>query len=165
MKSKLSVLLASAVLTLSLASTAALAINNGDGVNNDRHDAKHTGNHQHKSKRGMKGDFKRMAKYLALTDEQREQAKAINKTAKTSGLVLKESMQGFHQQRKVLLMEEHFNEQAFVDLQSQYQDIIAQKALIKAKKEHSFMMILTEAQKEKMQSHQKHDGRRKHLAE
>lgn len=165
MKSKLSVLLASAVLTLSLASATALAINNDDDVYSDRQDAKSVGHHQHKSKRGMKGDFKRMAKYLALTDEQREQAKVINKTAKTSRLLLKESMTGFHQQRKALLMQEHFNEQTFMDLQSQYQDILAQKALIKAKKEHSFMMILTKAQKEKMQSHQKHDGRRKHLAE
>ncbi|WP_170246372.1 Spy/CpxP family protein refolding chaperone [Colwellia hornerae] len=165
MKSKLSVLLAGAVLSLSLASTAALASNNGVGVDHDRQDAKNAGHHQQKSKPGMKAKVKKMAKHLALTDEQREQVKVINQQAKESRVVLQESMQGFHQQRKALMMAEHFNEQAFIDLQGQYQESFAQIALIKAKKKHSFIMILTEAQKEKMQSHQKHERRRMHLAE
>jgi protein CpxP len=115
MKNKLSVLLAGAVLTMSLASTSAFALNDDEG-----------------------------------------------QQAKESRLVLKDSLQNFHQQSEILMMEDDFNEQAFIDLQSQYQDSFAQMALIKAQTKHRFIALLTEEQKAKMKSRRATEKRRPH---
>jgi Spy/CpxP family protein refolding chaperone len=158
MKNKLSVLLASAVLVVSLTSASAVAMNNG--VNHDQKHRKDAAGKIEKFERFQQHKFKKMARFLNLTDEQRQQAKAIHRQAKESRLVLKESLQGFHQQSKILMMEEHFNEQAFLNLKSQYQESFAQMALIKVKTKHSFMQLLTAEQKEKMQTHKGFGKRR-----
>jgi len=160
MRNKLSLCLTSAVLVMSLSSASAFAINNG--VGHDQNQKKGAAQQTHKTERFMKRKFKKMARYLELTDEQRKEAKAIHVQAKESRIALKESLQGFHQQRKVLIAEDSFNEQAFLDLHSQYQDSFAQMALIKVKTKHSFIKLLTEEQKEKMQSHKGFNERRLH---
>ena len=63
------------------------------------------------------------------------------------------------------LMEDSFNEQAFIDLQSEYQETFAQMALIRAKSKNNFMKILTEEQREKMKSHKRFGGKRSHFAQ
>jgi Spy/CpxP family protein refolding chaperone len=160
MKNKVSVLLASAVLTMSLASTSAFALNNDEG-----HDRKYN-NHAIKSTQKYEGymqhKLKKMVRYLDLTSEQREQVKVIHQQARESRSVLKDSLQNFHQQSEVLMMEADFNEQAFIDLQSQYQDSFIQMALIKAQTKHRFIALLTEEQKEKMKSRHATDKRRSH---
>ena len=161
MKNKLSVLLISSVLAMSLTSASASAFINGLALEHNQDGSKHS----QKSERFMQKKFKKMARYLDLTDEQREQAKVIHKDAKTNSLVLKESLKSFHQQSKVLTMEDSFNEQAFIDLQSEYQETFAQMALIKAKSKNSFMKILTEEQREKVKSHKRFGGKRSHFSE
>ena len=148
---------------MSLTSAAASAFTNGLALDN-KHSKEGT-KHSQKSERFMQKKFKKMARYLDLTDEQREQAKVIHKEAKTNRLVLKESLKSFHQQSKVLTMEDSFNEQAFIDLQSEYQETFAQMALIKAKSKNSFMKILTEEQREKVKSHKRFGGKRSHFSE
>lgn len=149
MKNKLSVLLISSVLAMSLTSASASAFNKVHEHKRNKEGSQHT----LKSERFMQHKFKKMARHLDLSDEQREQVKVIYQAAKESRLTLTASMQTFHQQSKTLTMEDSFNEQAFIDLQSEYQDTFTQMALIKAKTKHSFMMILTEEQLEKMKSH------------
>jgi len=160
MKNKLSLCLTSAILVISLTSASAFAINNGMG--HDQNHKKEAAQKTHKIERFMQHKFKKMARYLELTDEQRKEARAINVQAKESRVALKESLKGFHQLSKALIAEDSFNEQAFLDLHSQYQDSFAQMALIKVKAKHSFIKLLTEEQKEKMQSHKGFSERRMH---
>jgi Spy/CpxP family protein refolding chaperone len=163
MKNKLSALLISSVLVMTLTSASASAFTNGLVL--DHKHSKSGSKHSQKSERFMQNKFKKMARYLDLNDEQREQAKVIHKDAKTNSLVLKESLKSFHQQSKVLTMEDSFNEQAFIDLQSEYQETFAQMALIRAKSKNNFMKILTEEQREKMKSHKRFGGKRSHFAQ
>jgi Spy/CpxP family protein refolding chaperone len=160
MKNKLSVTLISSVLAISLTSASASAFTHGLG-----HDHKDASKFTHKSERFMQHKFKKMAKYLDLNDAQREQAKIIHHETKESRLVLKESLKSFHQQSKVLTMEDSFNEQAFIDLQIEYQATFAQMALIKAKQKHKFMKVLTDEQREKMKFHKRFGAKRGHLSE
>jgi len=163
MKNKFSMLLASTVLMSSLAGASALALGNG-------FERSHTGEQStfkasDKSERFMKHKFKKMAKYLELTTEQRQQAKTIHQEAKAGRLALKDSLKDFRQQTKLLVMASSFDEQAFLNLQSQYQDSFAQLALIKVKTKYRFMQILTEEQKGKMNSHQAERKQGRHTSE
>lgn len=151
MKSKLSLLLTSAVLAMSLASTATFAFDNGTG--HQQYHGKDGGKHMQKAERFKQHKFKKMARYLDLSDEQRQLAKALHLQAKEDRAQLKETMQSFHQQSKSLITSESFDEQAFVDLQNQHQDTFAQMALIKAKTKHNFLKLLTAEQKEKLHAH------------
>ena len=163
MRNKLSVLLISSVLAISLTSTFASAYTNPLG--HDHKQSKDASKHTQKSERFMQRKFKKMARYLNLNDEQRQQAKVIHQEAKNNRLALKESLKSFHQQSKVLTMEDSFNEQAFIDLQREYQDTFAELALIKAKTKNSFIKILTEEQLDKMKSHKGFGGKRAHFSE
>ena len=156
MKNKLSVLLVSTLFVMSVSSNAAFAI---DG---------HEGHNMHKgenSERVMKHKFKKMAKFLSLTKEQRLQVKAIHQKAKESRLTLKPNLESFHQQSQTLVMAEQFDEEAFINLQSQFQDSFAQMALIKVKSKHGFMQILTQEQKDKMVTMKKSRMRGRNLSE
>jgi Spy/CpxP family protein refolding chaperone len=163
MKNKLTVLLISSVLAISFTSVSALAVNNGTG--HDHKQRNGVSQQNQNPERFMQHKFKKMARYLDLTDEQREKAKVIHQEAKDSRLALKDSLKGFHQQRKVLIMEDSFNEQAFIDLQSQYQETFSQMALIKAKTKHNFIQLLTEEQNEKMKSHKGFGRKRSHFSQ
>jgi Spy/CpxP family protein refolding chaperone len=147
MKNKLSALLISSVLAISLTSAPAFALT-----------------HAQKDEHFMPHKFKKMAQYLDLNDTQRDQTKIIHQEAKESRLALKESLKIFHQQSKILTMEERFNEQAYSDLQAQYQQTFTQMALIKAKTKNQFINILTEEQREKMKSHKRFGKKRSHLS-
>jgi len=116
---------------------------------------------QHESGPQMKRHFKKMAKYLELTEEQKTQMKAIRAEAKTQRSEFKESMSGFHQQVKALMQAETFDEQAFSVLQSQYQGNFQHMALIKAKTKHAMFQVLTSEQQEKMQEFKEKRGKRK----
>lgn len=156
MKNKLSVLLASTLFVMSLGSHTVFAMDENTGHNKHKR-----GN----SERVMKHKFKKMANFLALTKEQRTQAKAIHQQARDSRLALKPSLQSFHQQSQTLVLAEQFDELAFTNLQSEYQDSFAQMALIKVKTKHSFMQILTQEQKDKMMTMKKDRMRGRHLSE
>lgn len=163
MKNKLSVLLISSVLAMSLTSASASAFTNG--LFHDHKHSKDGSKHTQKSERFMQNKFKKMARYLDLNDEQREQAKVIHQEAKVNSVELKESLKSFREQSKILTMEDSFNEQAFIDLQNEYQETFAQMALIKAKSKNSFIKILTQEQLEKMKSHKRFGRKRAHFSE
>ncbi|NQZ22393.1 MAG: Spy/CpxP family protein refolding chaperone [Colwellia sp.] len=146
MKNKLSLLLVSTLFVMSLSSNTVFAKEDHVGHNMHRGESSQ-GVMQHK--------FKKIAKFLALTKEQRTQVKVIHQQAKESRGALKPSLESFHQQSRTLVMAEQFDEQAFINLQRQFQDSFAQMALIKVKTKHSFMQILTEEQKDKMMTMKK----------
>jgi Spy/CpxP family protein refolding chaperone len=156
MKNKCSVLLASTLFVMSLSSNTVFAMNDNSGHN------KHKGEN---IERVMKHKLNKMANFLLLTKEQRLQAKAIHQEAKESRLALKPNLQSYYQQSQTLAMAEQFDEQAFISLQSQYQDSFAQMALIKIKTKHSFMQILTEEQKDKMMTMKKRGMKARHFSE
>jgi Spy/CpxP family protein refolding chaperone len=152
MKNKLTVLIISTLFAMSVGSNTVFAMDEQVGHNkhkgeNGQRVMKHKGEH---AKRAMKHKFKKMANFLALTKEQRMQAKEIHQQAKESRVALTPDLESFHQQSKTLVMADQFDEQAFINLQSQFQDSFAQMALIKVKSKHSFMQILTQEQKDKM---------------
>lgn len=159
MKNKLSVLLASTLLITSLSSISAF----GSDFEHEKNFTKGSMIHEGKGKHFLKHRFKRIARFLNLTEEQHQKAKEIMQQTKVSRLALKENMQSFHQESKILIMAETFDEQAFLNLQRMHQDSFVQMGLIKMKSKHGFMQILTNEQKEKMKtfkSKQRHNKRR-----
>jgi len=103
-----------------------------------------------KRKHGMKRHFKKMARHLELTLEQKTSIKAIFKELKSERVAIQESMVGFRQQVKSLMDSAAFDDQAFSELHSQYQTQFAGAALFKAKSKHAMMQILTAEQREKL---------------
>jgi len=167
MKNKLAALLVSTLFVMSVGSNSAFATDERMGHNqhkgeNSERVMKHKGE---RAKRAMKHKFKKMAKFLALTKEQRIQVKEIHQQAKESRVALMPNLESFHQQSKALVMAEQFDEQAFINLQSQFQDSFAQMALIKVKSKHAFMQILTQEQKEKMMTMKESRMRERDLSE
>jgi protein CpxP len=106
-------------------------------------------------KHRTKSHFKKMAKYLQLTEDQRSSIKVIFKELKDEKLARKESMTGFRQQIKSLMGSAVFDEQVFTELHSQYQTQFAEVALLKAKSRHAIMQVLTTAQQEKFATFKK----------
>ena len=104
----------------------------------------------HKGKKVLK----RMARYLALTDEQLSEIKTIKAQSKTEGETLKEqmlSLQQFKDEAKLLKDNEVFDEQAFTELYQKHSDTFASMALLRAKTKHQIFHVLTPEQQEKWQ--------------
>ncbi|GHE89682.1 Spy/CpxP family protein refolding chaperone [Thalassotalea profundi] len=93
--------------------------------------------------------FKRMAKHLELTDEQKQQFKALKEQAKLDRTAMKDKMKSYKDQLKVLMEAATFDEQAFTQLHNTYQDTFTEAALLRAKHKHQMMQILTPEQQEK----------------
>lgn len=93
--------------------------------------------------------FKRMAKYLELTDEQKEQFKTLKVQSETDRSLIKEKLKSYKEQVKVLISATDFDEQGFAQLHSTYQDTFAEAAMLRAKHKHQMMQILTPEQQEK----------------
>lgn len=142
MKKIVSTGLTAAILALSVSSISFVSnANPHDGYSGKSHGAKQEYR-----------QFKRMAKHLDLTDEQKVLFKSLKETAKENRSVMKEKMQGYKEQMKALMSATEFDEQAFLQLHSSYQNTFAEMALIKAKHKHQMMRILTPEQQEKAQN-------------
>jgi protein CpxP len=113
--------------------------------------------HSHKGKQEQGGEkhhmmrkFKKMAKYLQLSEDQRTQAKTIFSKAEIDKKNHREVIKDFKEQVKHLMNTPAFDEKAFTELHQQYQPHFSAAALSKAKKRHALFQILTEEQKEKL---------------
>jgi Spy/CpxP family protein refolding chaperone len=135
--------LASAIVMTSITTYASAAGN----VNADNDQRKHHITHDGKK---MKRHFKRIAKQLDLTQEQKDKIQAIYAEKSESRALNKETMQAFRQQVKALIMSPTFDEKAFLDLHNQQQSEFSQMALSRAKAKHAVMLVLTADQQEKM---------------
>jgi len=103
-------------------------------------------------KQQMKRKLKKMAKFLQLTAEQKEQVKTIFKQSKEDKLAQKEVLKDYREQVKNLIDSSVFDEKAFTELHSQYQSQFAQAALLKVKTKHAVYQLLTLEQREKLMS-------------
>jgi Spy/CpxP family protein refolding chaperone len=114
-------------------------------------------------KHPMMRQFKKMAKHLQLSDEQKVQVKAIFEQAKMSSKAQRESMKGFKEQVKSLMGSSTFDDKAFNELYAKYQTKFTEMALLKAKNKHAILQVLSSEQREKfmkfkMRSKMKHRG-------
>ena len=96
--------------------------------------------------------FKKMARKLGFSEEQKTQAKMIKKESKTQMMALKPALKAFKEQVNVLMSAESFDEQAFIKLQASNQDVFAAKALILAQTKFKMKKMLTQEQQEKLAS-------------
>lgn len=109
--------------------------------------AQETNENKHHKK--AKHHFKKMAKILQLTDDQKTLMKAIHQQAKVDSEGTHSEMKAFKAQIKSLMDASVFDEQAFRNVYSQYQATFEQAALLKAKNKHAIEQILTSEQKDK----------------
>lgn len=140
--------LSSVILATSLLLTFSTPVNASEPTKNIREMSQV---HQGESRQQFKHKFKKLAKYLQLSIEQREKVKAIFKQAKTDKMAHRETLLGFKEQVKSLLDAPIFDDNAYVELHNQYQNQLTQGALIKVKAKHAMLQILTAEQREKLE--------------
>lgn len=116
---------------------------------------------QERSAEGMRHMLKKMAKKLELSQSQKEQIKLIVQQTKAQSSELKLTMQTFKGKNKALMLEETFDEQAFLLLHQEYQSSLTDISLVKAKTRHAILQVLTAEQKAKWLSmkHKKGAGK------
>lgn len=101
--------------------------------------------HQKSSKHMMK----KMAKYLELSDEQKDSMRTIFKASRESKKAEREEMKAFKAEMKQLVHAESFDEQAVRSLHQAQQAKFADKMVAMAKMKHEMFQVLTSDQKEK----------------
>ena len=104
---------------------------------------------KHERGNHMPRHFKKMVKYLKLSEEQQEQMKSIRENASENRAQFKQSMQGFHDEIEALMGTVEFDEQGFNALYAQYQGEFQEMAMQKAKSKHAILQILNKEQQEK----------------
>ncbi|XQW85393.1 Spy/CpxP family protein refolding chaperone [Thalassotalea piscium] len=151
MKPIISSIVTVVVFTLSVSSMSfSNAANAHDGLNEKGH---HMAKKDHRQ-------FKRMAKYLELTDEQKQEFKTLKEQAKEARNSLKDNMKSYKAQVKVLMEADVFDEVAFKQLHTSYQDTFAEAAMLRAKNKHQMMQLLTPEQKEKAKKMKEKRGKK-----
>jgi protein CpxP len=150
MKNKLTLLITSVVLATFLITPSIYA--EGSAEYEREHISKNNEHHKNEMKgnKHLRHKLKKMARFLELTDEQKQQIKSIMQQEKVSMDANKSSITSFKEQMKVIIQAEVFDESAFINLQQGYQQEFTNIALIKAKSKHSIFQILTDEQRDKM---------------
>lgn len=106
--------------------------------------------HQMMNFKGHAKHFKRIARYLDLTDEQKAQAKQIHQQTKTAMEQNKPMMQAYHQELKTLKQGGNFNEQSFAQLRDKYKDVLDKVAFLRNNARVQFVQLLTDEQQQKL---------------
>jgi protein CpxP len=88
----------------------------------------------------------KLSRKLGLSESQQADIKALKSEEKAQMEALKPAMKAFREQVKILMAAEHFDEEAFVQLQASNQDVFAAMALTKAKSKFAMKSVLTEEQ-------------------
>ena len=94
----------------------------------------------------------KLSRKLGLSESQQADIKALKSEEKSQMQALKPAMKAFKEQVKTLMSADSFDEQAFIELQANNQDVFAQMALIKAKSKFAMKSVLTAEQLEKFRS-------------
>ncbi|MEW6990653.1 Spy/CpxP family protein refolding chaperone [Colwelliaceae bacterium 6441] len=102
----------------------------------------------------MKRTFKKMAKYLALSPDQRLKFKALFQQEKQALKIHKSNLRHYKEQVEVLIDAAIFDEQASRELHEEYQESFTEIALFKIKNKHAMHQILTKEQREKFARYQ-----------
>lgn len=141
------------ITVLSLASYTAGANGYDNNQFNERaeqHAFKKSGHGHHIKK--MKQRFKMMAMELELSKEQRLQVREIFSNTKAEKKERREELSGFKAQLKLLAQDSVFDEEKFKAIYAEFQPVLENIAIEKAKVRHAIYQILTPEQKEKFNS-------------
>lgn len=145
---KQSIMTALATSAILFASSMALADDHAT-----KHEQKCAHSTQHKQGHQAGHNLKHMAKFLKLSDAQKEQLQAIFSQEKAERKAKKDShkvdREQFQQKMKLIISAEEFDEAAFISLHEQHQDKCMQIKVAKAKTKHATLQVLTAEQKKK----------------
>lgn len=111
--------------------------------------------HQHSQKK-MQKQLRRLAKRLALSQEQRKTVKALFKAEKAENQEDKVAMLGFKAQVKLLLQASDFDENKFDAIYMEFQPSLQKSAMKRAKIRHAIMQVLTPEQQQEFLNMRKH---------
>jgi Spy/CpxP family protein refolding chaperone len=93
---------------------------------------------------------RKLERRLDLTEQQKVKIKLIKNMAREERVVYQEGTTAFKEKFNSLLIASVFDQQAFIDLQDQYQSHFSEVNLSKAKYEHAYMQVLDKEQQQKM---------------
>lgn len=115
-----------------------------------------------KMKKGGKAHkhFRKMAKYLQLTQEQKAEIKSIREGMKAGNEAQREQMQAYQTELKALVASNNFTDANFEALYDKYEDTFQQKELRKAQMKNAIFQVLTDEQKVKWESFKGKKGKR-----
>ena len=106
-------------------------------------------NRKSKSKKREGKMHKRLAKALALTDEQKTQWKQLHEQSKNAKQAFKSTMREMREQTKALIQSENFDEQAWQAIQEQYSQAIVEHRVQLTALKYQTKSILSLEQEEK----------------
>ncbi|PKG82121.1 hypothetical protein CXF85_14565 [Colwellia sp. 75C3] len=118
------------------------------GNDNSNHKGHHEKNQQQMSEKKLA----KLTRKLGLSESQQADIKTLKAEEKAQMQTIKPAMKAFREQVKTLMSADSFDEQAFVQLQENNQDVFSAMALIKAKSKFAMKSVLTEEQLEKFSS-------------
>lgn len=98
-------------------------------------------------------NYKRMAKHLNLSKEQKSEVKAIHEKHRSSNEAQRVSMQAYQAEVKALIASGNFTDASFSDIYNKYEDELEQKALRKAQVKNEVYQVLTDEQKVKWKNY------------
>jgi Spy/CpxP family protein refolding chaperone len=98
----------------------------------------------------IKLQHRKLERQLDLTEQQKVKIKLIKNMAREERIVYQEGTTAFKEKFNSLLIASVFDQQAFIDLQDQYQSHFSEVNLSKAKYKHAYMQVLDKEQQQKM---------------
>lgn len=137
-------------------SGVALADDNSEG-----HDKKRG---CHKAMMKPQDKLRKVLRKLDLSDEQREQVKAIKAAKKDKSQAVKAKMKQYHEEMRTLIESDNYSEDAVLNLRAQYQTTFDEKAVLFASSMNEINALLTDeqlAKKEKIIAKMKEKRERK----
>ncbi|HCM46156.1 MAG TPA: hypothetical protein DIS98_01105 [Colwellia sp.] len=118
------------------------------GNDSSTHQSNYEKNYQQMSEKKLV----KLTRKLGLSASQQAEIKTLKGKEIAQIQTIKPAIKAFREQVKSLMSAESFDEQAFVQLQENNQDVFSTMALIKAKRRFAMKNILTEEQLEKLSS-------------
>lgn len=106
-------------------------------------------NHKHHANKHRTHGEMHILKKLDLSDEQKAEVKAIMKNAKEQKAALREPLKAYKQALRDLVNSPDYSEQAVRSLHAQYQNVFADKVVIKANAANQVNAVLTPEQQAK----------------
>jgi Spy/CpxP family protein refolding chaperone len=125
----------------------AMATFNASAENRNEHNKERSMHGHHQSAKFSM--FKRIAKQLDLTKDQRQQIKGIFGQAKVEKQDNRENMAIFKDAMQELMRATEFDEHAFKEIYAEHQTTLEEKIMSKAKTRHAIFQVLTEVQQDK----------------
>jgi len=127
---------------------SALVLSTVSFAGNDSHQVGHEKSRSQMTEKRLA----KLARKLDLSESQQTKISALKGEEVVQMQALKPAMKAFREQVKTLMSADSFDEQAFIQLQANNQDVFAAMALVKAKSKFAMKSVLTEEQLLKFRS-------------